>query len=89
MTIRHGAPHLVDEPLSRAAGQEEGRHRGGPHLLVTVFYLLARHQAYDDLGPDYFAHRDHAAVERRSIRRLEALGYRVTLEPLTPATSAA
>ncbi len=56
---------------------------------MIAYHLLAREAGYEDLGPDYFEQRDRAAVERRSLRRLQALGYRVTLEPLTPATSAA
>ncbi len=36
-------------------------------------------------GAEDFDARDRAAVERRETRRLEALGYRVTVEPWVPA----
>jgi transposase len=38
---------------------------------------------YEDLGEHSFDQRARQAVERRLVHRLEALGYRVALEPLT------
>ena len=57
------------------------------HSLLTIVYmLLTRQQAgYHDLGSGYFDERDRQAVERRLVRRLEALGYSVSLEPTSPA----
>jgi hypothetical protein len=48
--------------------------------------MLPRREAYHELGAQYFDEhlRDH--VQRRLVRRLERLGYAVTLEAL-PATS--
>jgi transposase len=55
-------------------------------LLVIVYVLLTREQeAYHDLGGQYFDERDRHAVQRRLVRRLEALGYTVSLELTTPA----
>ncbi len=58
-------------------------------ILVIVYHLLARAEPYCDLGSAYFDERDRHAVERRAVKRLETLGYRVALEPLAPAASAA
>ena len=57
----------------------------GHTILVVAHSLLTCKGTYDELGPDLSELRDRAAVERRSVRRLEALDYRVTLESLTPA----
>ncbi|MGZ3639603.1 MAG: IS110 family transposase, partial [Ktedonobacterales bacterium] len=55
-------------------------------VLVIVYVLLTRQQdQYRDLGSQYFDERDRQAVQRRLVRRLEALGYTVSLEPTTPA----
>jgi transposase len=49
-------------------------------ILTTIYYMLRRGTRYQDLGPNYFDERDRQAAVRRTIHRLERLGYRVTLE---------
>jgi transposase len=53
----------------------------GHSILVIAYHLLRRGTVYRDLGPNYFDERDRAAVERRLVRRLESLGYTVSLQP--------
>ncbi len=53
----------------------------GHTILVIAYYLLTRQADYQDLGAHYFDQRDPHAVERRLVRRLEALGYTVSLNP--------
>jgi transposase len=59
----------------------------GHSILTISYYLLTRHTTYQDLGHNYFDERDREGVKRRAVRRLEQLGYQVTLSP--PATAAA
>ncbi len=54
-------------------------------ILVSVYYILTRHEPYHDLGVTYFDERDRQAVERRLVKRLQALGYEVSLQPTAPA----
>ena len=54
-------------------------------ILRIVYHLLTDQTTYQDLGVTYFDQRDRQAVERRAVRRLEGLGYTVTLEPKDPA----
>ena len=58
---------------------------GAHTLLVVVYHLLTRGQDSVDLGSTYFDERDRQAVQRQLVRRLEALGLKVTIEPTTPA----
>ena len=51
-------------------------------LLGIIYHMLRDHVPYADLGADYFDHLDKARVERHHIRRLEQLGYTVTLAPV-------
>jgi len=51
-------------------------------LLVIIYHVLTEDVPYRDLGATSLDQRDRAAVERRLIRRLEALGHTVTLSPL-------
>jgi transposase len=53
----------------------------GHSILVIAYHVLQRDTCYDDLGPQYFDDRDRQAVQRRLVRRLEALGYKVALQP--------
>ena len=55
-------------------------------MPVIVYHLLRRDTSYDDLGAHYFFdERDRQAVQRRLVRRLQQLGLKVTVEPMTPA----
>ncbi len=51
-------------------------------LTGIAHHLLKEGTTYTDLGGDYFDRRDQQAVERRLVRRLEGLGYKVSLEPV-------
>jgi transposase len=48
-------------------------------ILVMAYHMLSRRQPYQDLGSNYFDERERAAIARQSVRRLEQLGFQVTL----------
>jgi transposase len=50
-------------------------------LLVICYYVLRDGRTYEDLGGAYFDERNKEAVQHRLVRRLEALGNKVHLEP--------
>jgi transposase len=50
-------------------------------LLVVIYQILRDHRPYRDLGADYFDRLETARIERHYVRRLEQLGYSVTLTP--------
>jgi transposase len=57
--------------------------------LLTIYHALLSDPAatYTDLGTDYYERR--ASIRRQTrnhLRSLERLGYKVTLEPINPAT---
>lgn len=52
-------------------------------LLVAIYYVLKDGVVFQDLGPASFERRNRDAIVRRSLHRLEALGYRVTVEAMT------
>jgi transposase len=55
----------------------------GRSMLVIIWHLLSEPDAHFlDLGSDFYDKRiDTERKKRAHIRQLEALGYRVTLEP--------
>ena len=75
----------------RRLAARRGKHKAAvavAHtILVIAYHLLKDGHGYEDLGGNYFDERDRQFVERRLVRRLEGLGYRVSLEPVTPAAA--
>jgi transposase len=71
--------------LARRRGAKKAAVAVGHSILVIVYHLLSEGTVYADLGVTYFDERDRQQVERRLVNRLEALGYRVTLELTAPA----
>lgn len=88
----HASAHTKDTALHARYQRLRGR-RGGKRacvalarsILETAYYLLSRAQDYHELGPLYYEAQHRQVVERRLVRRLQALGYAVTLQPINPA----
>jgi len=58
-------------------------------ILIVVYHLLANPEAvYTELGADYFVKRDVEKEQRRAVRKLETLGFTVTLSPVQAGASA-
>jgi transposase len=69
--------------LYRRTASRKGRKRAGivvAHAMLRIaYYLLTRKEMYVDLGEDYFDKQKQQSIVRHSLRRLESLGYTVTL----------
>jgi transposase len=58
-------------------------------ILIVVYHLLAKPEAvFTELGADYFTKRNPEREQKRAVRKLETLGFTVTLAP-APAGAAA
>lgn len=53
----------------------------GHTILGIIYVVLTSGEPFHDFGATYFDRRDAEHVKRRLTRRLEALGYTVTLQP--------
>ncbi len=87
-----GASHSKDTYLSaqyHRLSARRGRKRAivavGHSILTAAYYILLRQQPYADPGHNYYDERDRAAIQKRLTRRLEGLGFKVTLEPVQDA----
>lgn len=49
-------------------------------ILVIAYHMLQRKQAYQDLGGNYFDEQDSEKTAQRLAKRIEKLGYQVTLQ---------
>jgi transposase len=54
-------------------------------IVVSAFHMLIRDEPYQELGAHYFDDRRQAQLVDQLTRRIERLGYRVTLEPIAAA----
>jgi len=52
----------------------------GHAILVICYHMIKNRSGYLELGADYFTHLNKADIVKRSIKRIEALGFRVQLE---------
>jgi transposase len=68
--------------LASRRGKKRAAVAVGHTILVIAYCLLERSCSYEELGGDYFDKRDRQGVERRLVRRLEGLGYKVSLDPV-------
>ena len=70
--------------LYRRTASRKGKKRAGivvAHAMLRIsYYLLTRKEMYVDLGEDYFDKQKEQSIVRHSLRRLESLGYTVTLK---------
>ena len=69
--------------IARRRGKKKAMVAVGRSILMIVWHLLSDpHARYHDLGSAFFDNRLNADAKKRNhIRQLEALGYRVTLQP--------
>ena len=49
-------------------------------IAVIIYHVLTKSIPYYELGADYFIKLNRKSMERKLVRRLEELGYKVTLE---------
>jgi transposase len=91
----HAAAHQKDTYLS--AQYRQIAYRRGPQkvaiavahsILVIAYRLLERGEDYEDLGGDYFDKRRPDTAVRRLTKRLEQLGYQVSLQSQKAACTA-
>lgn len=70
--------------LAARRGKKRALVALGHTVLVIVYHILTRRQPYHELGVAYFDQLDRQRVEQRLVRRLERLGYTVSLQPPMP-----
>ena len=76
--------------IARRRGAKRAVVAVGRSVLTIIWHLLSHpHTHFNDLGADFYNSRtDTSHKKRRHMRELEALGFRVILEPVTQPTAA-
>lgn len=75
--------------LAARRGKKRALIAVGHSLLVIIYTVLKNQVEYRDLGPDYFDRLEPDRLRRHLVRRLERLGFDVTLKATNPHESAA
>ncbi|MFN3982999.1 MAG: transposase [Caldilinea sp.] len=57
-------------------------------ILIAIFHMLTKHEAYRDLGAAYLDERDKTNLFKRTAKRFAQLGYQINIEPLPAVYSA-
>jgi transposase len=71
--------------IARRRGKQKAVVAVSHSVLVILYHMLREGRPYRDLGPDYFEKLEATQIERYHVRRLEQLGYTVTLIPAPAA----
>lgn len=91
----HAAAHTKDTYLAAQAQHLTGR-RGKKRaimavahsILVIAYHLIQRQEPYRELGGNYFDELRPEATAKRLVKRLERLGYQVSLQSQVAAVAA-
>ncbi len=71
--------------LAKRMGKKKALVAVGHSILVIVYHVLANRASYQELGGDYFDRQNVVQQRARLVRKLEALGLKVTVEELPVA----
>jgi transposase len=66
--------------IAARRGKKRAAVAVGHTILVIAYHILKEHVPYQDLGPDFFEQRKRDDIIHKSVRRLEGLGLKVTVE---------
>ena len=67
--------------LAHRIGKQKATMAVAHSIIVIIYHMLRDNQPYSDLGATYFETLDKERVVKGAVRRLEVLGYTVTLQP--------
>ena len=67
--------------IARRRGAKKAAVAVAHSLLIVIYHVLRDGNPYKELGADYFNNLDTERVQRHHVRRLEQLGYKVSLTP--------
>lgn len=85
-TLGHSRDNYLAAQYHRLASRR-GKKRAAVavahSILIIAYHLISRGTAFIDLGANYFDERKHAYVQKQLVNRLEKLGLKVTVEPLS------
>ena len=77
--------HAQYQRLAGKRGKKRALIAVAHSMLSVAYVLLKEHRAYQDLGADYFQRANRENVTKYHVKKLQKLGYDVSLVVTTPA----
>jgi len=71
--------------LAKRRGSKKAAVAVGHSILVIAYHMLKTGETYKEKGAPYFDEFDQQRVQHLLVKRLEHMGYQVTLQPTAPA----
>jgi transposase len=71
--------------MARRRGKKKAVVAVAHTMLVIIYHMLKHELPYRELGADYFDRLNVTYIKNHFTKRLEGLGYKVTLEPIPAA----
>ncbi len=72
--------------MARRRGKKKAVVAVAHTMLVIIYHMLKHQLEYHELGADYFDRLNLTYIKNSFVKRLEGLGFKVSLEPLQSAT---
>jgi transposase len=69
--------------IARRRGKQKAIVATSHAILVMIYHIIAEKLPYRDFGSDYFDRLNETYIKHNFIKRLESLGYEVTLTPVS------
>jgi transposase len=73
--------------IAARRGSKRARVAVAHSILIICYHIIKNNLRYQDLGADFFDKRNQDSVVKRSVKRLMALGYEVSLKRKEPQQS--
>jgi len=73
--------------VARRRGAKKAAVAVAHAITVIAHNMIAKKLPYHEFGADYFDRLNETYIKHSFIKRLESLGYEVTLKPLTPSVA--
>ena len=71
--------------LAKRRGAKRAAVAVAHSILVIIYHLLKNQTTYQEKGEAFFEEQERQGAEKRLVRQLSRLGYRVELQPLAQA----
>jgi transposase len=85
---KHNYLRAMYHRLSARRGKARAAVAVGRTILQAAYFMLKRGEEYHDLGENYLDQLDRTHTTKRLVKRLQALGYIVTLQETIPVVGA-